>query len=1377
MFALRRLLMPFALGIVSLAAAIPSRAAEHRFPLESLRLAACRVNEGRVVLGEWFDQGDLPTLAMEAEDALDLVADPRAGMEDAQCSGGRCLVKVDGARFPVNVRRAGRYRRWVRGFFPQGGGWVHSESLDFGEPQWHTDCDGSTAGRWVWVAGPVVDLPAGVHLLWLHNWHGGARLDKVVLAPEGAPAPEGVGPSPVKRTPATAGWVLTPALSIPGLSAAPRVEWPAEPAGARVVLSLSVDGGASFRSAGPAPSAQARAEAAAGGPRPAAPPAPAAMPVAPAAMPAAPAAMPAAPAAMPAAPAAMPAAPAVVVRADLNAFPDGRSVAVASPRVSYKVAPGALVTIEDERVRATFLRATGGLVGLFNKATKTECLSDSRGGVPFVLRHLPAGAGKPQPVPPEQIRLVALKALPAGLDATYRFAGNGMARLEVRLMRGEMAFRLAVANKSPLDIVEVVCPSVEGVRLGARSEDDRLITPNWQGGVETMDPVRSNGGSVPYPCGGGMAWLDLYEKEPAHGLTLSLLDLGSPLGCRIGADPDAASGTLTFGLTRYLRIRPGKDGRAGGRLFVHAGDWHRAADAYRSWFRQWTPARPTPPEWVREADGWYGLVTSASSSRIPFRRIPDYLKQMREMGTNYIQVWGQMTGGNNCDSLPYPNPVLGTLDEFKAAIREVQRWGGHITFYVSSQFWKVEYGDAPLLGDTPRSLLPATCPTWDWTEWRNYAIRSYSGEFSGDTKLSDADQVRYGTPWQRTVPCPYTDAWANRHLRYWCVSQYGAGYGANGIYLDETAAASERLCFAGNHGHAHHGIWGESLSQSVERMVKDGRRRDPNWMFAMEGCSDLIGRFADVNLISPASARKAGLWGANRRFAPEVFHYTFPEYILYDGVANGVYGGISQEDTFLNVHLHGNRYDAFSAQPAAAFIALRQRTKQFLYRARFLDNVGITTGDPAVQAKLNLLVDAENHVRIVNLANPERKPGVPVRVETGGKPPVSGYYFDLEGNEGPVAVTVKGGQAIFTAPASKASTVLLPIRCEPLVRFPVIEAVAGDTGELPVTLTNPLPRSVAVALTNPLPRVIRPHKVFGVALGLWAPRPSGTHSVLVPALSSVTLRLAVAVPAGEPRGCKTGNCRFGSSGERPVEILVRSPFEVAGLPRGDAACLVVRNRSGAAREGALTLSGALWPQGVRRPFSLPARGAQEIPVPLPEGTRLTEPVEVAVTLTSAGQSDRETVWLSPLVANAGFERAEESGRPASWGYQHGEQAATDAVGPAEGKTCLRLAGKAGAFLEAHQELPLEGGRTYEARCKMRRTPGAGSRIGPCMVLFLKAGGERYRFLEKVTDAPDDQWNEYRVSFAYAEDVRAASLYLYNVSSEATVWFDDVRLSE
>ena len=160
--------------------------------------------------------------------------------------------------------------------------------------------------------------------------------------------------------------------------------------------------------------------------------------------------------------------------------------------------------------------------------------------------------------------------------------------------------------------------------------------------------------------------------------------------------------------------------------------------------------KPEPPEWVREADGWYGLVVSADSNHIPFRRMPDYLKQMRELGTNYIQVWGQMSGGSNCDSLPYPNPVLGTIDQFQEAIRQVRHWGGHITFCVSSQFWKVDYGHAQMIGSTPREMIPASVPLWNWDEWRDYAVRSYSGGFSGDTKLSDEGRQKYGTPWRRT---------------------------------------------------------------------------------------------------------------------------------------------------------------------------------------------------------------------------------------------------------------------------------------------------------------------------------------------------------------------------------------------------------------------------------------------------------------------------------------------------------------------------------------------------------------------------------------------------------------------------------------------------
>ena len=47
-----------------------------------------------------------------------------------------------------------------------------------------------------------------------------------------------------------------------------------------------------------------------------------------------------------------------------------------------------------------------------------------------------------------------------------------------------------------------------------------------------------------------------------------------------------------------------------------------------------------------------------------------------------------------------------------------------------------------------------------------------------------------------------------------------------------------RARYADNHGHEHPGVWGASLTRDMQSLVTEGRRRDPNWMFAMEGCGD-----------------------------------------------------------------------------------------------------------------------------------------------------------------------------------------------------------------------------------------------------------------------------------------------------------------------------------------------------------------------------------------------------------------------------------------------------------------------------------------------------------------------------------------------------------
>jgi hypothetical protein len=539
----------------------------------------------------------------------------------------------------------------------------------------------------------------------------------------------------------------------------------------------------------------------------------------------------------------------------------------------------------------------------------------------------------------------------------------------------------------------------------------------------------------------------------------------------------------------------------------------------------------------------------------------------------------------------------------------------------------------------------------------------------------------------------------------------------------------------------------------MKAMVEEGRRRDPDWMFAMEACSDALGQFADVNLISPASARKDGLWGATRRFAPEVFHYTFPEYILYNGVANGLYQK-SEDDCLLDAHLLGNRYDVFSAQPAARYMALRRCTKQLLYRARFVDNLGVVSSNPAVRAKSDILQDEQNDARIVNIANPTGKAGVSVEVE---KAPASGYFFDLDGGEGVVTLRKTAGGVAFIAPVSRASTVVIATKCEPIVRVPVASAVAGEQGSLRVTVTNVGERPVSGKL-------------------LLEGAPGRAVSVTVAAGASAEASLTLPAHKASFRGCLAGHVRFEGAGmtvRRPFEALITSSFATAANLRRQSVRVTVRNLGKTPRRGSLAISGPPWPAPLKQALSVAAGATAgfDLPLTASAAAAISEPVALDIAITSGGDTEHQSAVIGPALLNGDFERAGEGNRPASWDYQQAQQAAADTANPASGKVCLKLVGKQGLFVEAHQFLTVEPGGTYEAHCRMRRTPGAAATVGPTIVLLLKTGGERYVPLAKATNLPDDQWNDYAASFTVSDDVSRTAMYLYNVNSEATVWYD------
>ncbi|MDD5708314.1 MAG: hypothetical protein PHR35_20540, partial [Kiritimatiellae bacterium] len=187
-------------------------------PLASFATATnCVVDHGRVWLNREPRQDAEGCLVMEAEEASRLTP------EEGRTAVG--FDAADGCRFAANVMdgtydfvlgSGGVYRTWYRAWFPLAGRWNHTETLDGGVRENVTDSLNGPTGRWVWVQGPTRSLAAGPHRLAL-DYQGGARLDKMALAPESF-VPTGRGPTARYARADVAGRVETPVLAPVGVA-------------------------------------------------------------------------------------------------------------------------------------------------------------------------------------------------------------------------------------------------------------------------------------------------------------------------------------------------------------------------------------------------------------------------------------------------------------------------------------------------------------------------------------------------------------------------------------------------------------------------------------------------------------------------------------------------------------------------------------------------------------------------------------------------------------------------------------------------------------------------------------------------------------------------------------------------------------------------------------------------------------------------------------------------------------------------------------------------------------------------------------------------------------------------------------------------------
>jgi len=188
------------LATVMSAAAQPGDVAEPRKLLLSWATSEFMAVEGSRLRLQHRYRLDGASLWLEAEhpSSMRLEANRTVG-SDRDAVGARCVDFVDRLDFVIDVAAPGLYQSWTRCFFPFAASWNHTEGMARDDMRVVDDLrpgDTELAGRWVWRKGPQYQLAEGTVNYVFDGYHGGARLDRILLTSDLEFVPEGPGAPP-----------------------------------------------------------------------------------------------------------------------------------------------------------------------------------------------------------------------------------------------------------------------------------------------------------------------------------------------------------------------------------------------------------------------------------------------------------------------------------------------------------------------------------------------------------------------------------------------------------------------------------------------------------------------------------------------------------------------------------------------------------------------------------------------------------------------------------------------------------------------------------------------------------------------------------------------------------------------------------------------------------------------------------------------------------------------------------------------------------------------------------------------------------------------------------------------------------------------------
>jgi Domain of unknown function (DUF6259) len=577
---------------------------------------------------------------------------------------------------------------------------------------------------------------------------------------------------------------------------------------------------------------------------------------------------------------------------------------------------------------------------------------------------------------------------------------------------------------------------MHGVRLGDRWQDDALYMPFFGGerfphAVKDFVAIANHSLNRPewgrkrvtlqnghyvhellYAGGASMMWMDY--TDAVHGLYLASYD-PEFLVTVLHADTEGcAAGTMNLEVRKWITVRPGQD-----RIFppmivaAHGGDWHWAADAYRSWFNTQITLTFDGGSWREKIGGWLVFMKNGYGHvALQFRDLPEVWASEKKLGMDLLIPYGWSRGGfDGYDPEYYPDLDLGGPLEMSRAYHEIKGAGGEIETYLNARIFNLNSIYFKTLGE-------------DW------AVRSPDG-------AKVVEQYKPGSPESFAVMCPSSQGWRDLLADFGRIS--ATQYYSHLIYYDQVAAAPPLACYSTRHGHDQIGLWNREYATLLHDAYEEDRAVDPHIAFMIEGAADLYAPYAFLQ------GHFDPLYAGTRFAFPELYKYTFPEVIQVTFMVNTrnspdtLYPNIPvlpHDAAILSicrdimvgkifVFMDPVRGDSAWWKEVHKLLALRKAAAPWMGQGVFEDTTDVAGAQPPLEVKTFRLDHGNSRSTMVEVLNQTHASGRQITLKGRSISKVEAFRLQGDGSRSPVSFEIKNGDIVIEAPTEMLSMTIV----------------------------------------------------------------------------------------------------------------------------------------------------------------------------------------------------------------------------------------------------------------------------------------------------------------------------------------------------------------